>query len=96
MAALILVYLILLRSPLGRAMRAVADNPDLAAARGISPARVSLAWLLNQPGVTAPIVGATRIEQLDDALAALDVELDESERSGLEAPYQPRPDRGFL
>jgi aryl-alcohol dehydrogenase (NADP+) len=46
--------------------------------------------------VTAPIVGATRIEQLDDALAALDVELDESERSGLEAPYQPRPDRGFL
>lgn len=68
----------------------------LAAARGISPARVSLAWLLHQPGVTAPIVGATRIEQLDDALAALDVELDESERSGLEAPYQPRPDRGFL
>ena len=67
----------------------------LAATRGVSPARIALAWLLHQPGVAAPIVGATRLEQLDDALGALDIELDESERADLEAPYQPRPDRGF-
>jgi len=68
----------------------------LAAARGVSPAQISLAWLLHQPEVTAPIVGVTQLEQLDDALGALDLELDDSERRELEAPYQPRSDRGFL
>ena len=68
----------------------------LAAARGVSAAQISLAWLLHQPGVTAPIIGATRLEQLDDALGALDVKLDDDERRSLEEPYQPRPDRGFL
>lgn len=68
----------------------------LASERGVSAAQISLAWLLHQPGVSAPIIGATRLEQLEDALAALAIELDESERRALEEPYQPRPDRGFL
>jgi aryl-alcohol dehydrogenase (NADP+) len=68
----------------------------LAARRGVSAARIALAWLLHQPGVSAPIIGATRLEQLEDALAAVELALDEDERRSLEAPYQPRPDRGFL
>jgi aryl-alcohol dehydrogenase-like predicted oxidoreductase len=46
--------------------------------------------------VTAPIVGATKLAQLDDAIAAEALSLDESERRSLEEPYLPRPDRGFL
>ena len=58
--------------------------------RGISRAQVALAWLLSRPGVTAPIVGATKPHHLDDAVAALDVELSEDEIGALEAPYRPR------
>ena len=64
---------------------------EVARARGVTPARVALAWILAQPGVTAPIIGATRIEQLDDAVAALDVPLDDDERRRLEEPYVPHP-----
>ena len=64
---------------------------EVARARGVTPARIALAWLLGQPGVTAPIIGATRIEQLDDAVAALDVPLDDDERRRLEEPYVPHP-----
>lgn len=69
---------------------------SLARERGASPARVALAWVLHQPGVTAPIIGVSRLEQLDEALAALDLELSEKECAFLEEPYRPRPDRGFL
>ncbi len=69
---------------------------ELADKRGVPPAQVALAWLLRQPGVSAPIIGASRASQLDDAIAALDLELDESECARLEEPYQPRKDRGFL
>ncbi|MEO7416541.1 MAG: aldo/keto reductase, partial [Thermoanaerobaculia bacterium] len=55
------------------------------------PAQLALSWLLHQPGVTAPIVGATRMEHLEDAVAALDIPLDEAERRELEEPYRPHP-----
>lgn len=67
----------------------------LAARRGLKPAQVALAWLLSRPGVTAPIVGASRLEQLDDAVGALGVELTADERAELEAPYRPHPVLGF-
>jgi aryl-alcohol dehydrogenase (NADP+) len=63
----------------------------LAGRRGVAPAQVALAWLLRQDGVTAPIVGATRMEHLDQALAALEIELDAEECAHLEEPYQPHP-----
>ena len=64
---------------------------DLAEARGAKPAQVALAWLLHRPGVTAPIVGATKMEHLEDAIKAVDIELSEEERAGLEAAYAPHP-----
>jgi len=64
---------------------------ELAARRGVKPAQIALAWLLAQPGVTAPIVGASRLEQLDQAVAALDVALDADERTFLEEVYVPHP-----
>ena len=62
----------------------------IAAERGLRPAQVALAWLLGRPGVTAPLIGATKAAHLDDAIAALDVELTGTEMSMLEAPYLPR------
>lgn len=58
-------------------------------------AQVALAWLLSKPHVTAPIIGATKLAQLDDALAALDIKLDEAMIASLEAPYAPRPVAGI-
>jgi aryl-alcohol dehydrogenase-like predicted oxidoreductase len=63
----------------------------LADRKGVAPAQVALAWLLHKPGVTAPIVGATRIEQLDQAVRALDVKLTEDEMDFLEERYRPHP-----
>jgi 1-deoxyxylulose-5-phosphate synthase len=62
---------------------------DLAARRGLKPTQVALAWLLAKPGVTAPIIGASKLPHLDDAVAALDVKLEPEEITFLEAPYQP-------
>lgn len=62
--------------------------------RGVSAAEVSLAWLLSRPAVTAPIVGATRLEHLDAAVRAVDLELDDEEIQRLEAPYRPHEIRG--
>jgi 1-deoxyxylulose-5-phosphate synthase len=64
---------------------------EVAAERGIPPAQVALAWLLSKPAVTAPIVGATKLEHLQDALAAEQVVLDEEEIARLEEPYAPHP-----
>jgi aryl-alcohol dehydrogenase-like predicted oxidoreductase len=70
----------------------VADaNAALAAERGVSPAQTALAWLLANPAVTAPIVGATKLQHLEDAIAATGVTLDEKEIERLEAPYVPHP-----
>jgi aryl-alcohol dehydrogenase (NADP+) len=62
---------------------------EIASAKGLAPAQVALAWLLRQPGVTAPIVGASKMEQLDQAIAALDVRLTDEEARRLEEPYVP-------
>jgi aryl-alcohol dehydrogenase-like predicted oxidoreductase len=62
---------------------------EVAAARGVPAAQVALAWLLHQPAVTAPIVGATKLEHLEDAIAAEMLSLAESEVERLEEPYVP-------
>jgi aryl-alcohol dehydrogenase-like predicted oxidoreductase len=61
----------------------------IARERGLPPAQIALAWLLGKPAVTAPIVGATKLNHLDDAIAAVEVILTEHEISRLEAPYSP-------
>jgi len=68
----------------------------VARARGVQPAQVALAWLLSRPAVVAPIVGATKLEQLDAAVAAVDLTLSAEECAALEAPYQPHPVRGWM
>ncbi len=69
---------------------AVVDRlSDLAAKRGVPNARIALSWLLHQPGVTAPIIGASKPHHLDDALAALELKLDPDELKSLEEPYRP-------
>jgi 1-deoxyxylulose-5-phosphate synthase len=76
--------------------RAVVDAvAAVAEARGVPRAQVALAWLGGRPGVTAPIVGATKPEHLDDAVAALDLELTDDEVARLEAPYRPHEVAGF-
>jgi len=68
----------------------IADRTvELAGRRGHKPTQIALAWLLAQPGVTAPIIGASRLPHLDEALAAIDVRLDAEELRFLEEPYQP-------
>jgi 1-deoxyxylulose-5-phosphate synthase len=66
----------------------------VAAERSLPPAQVALAWLLHKPGVTAPIIGATRPGHLDDAVAAVDVMVSDQEITQLEEPYRPHPVRG--
>lgn len=68
----------------------VADRVvEVAGARGVLPIQVALAWVLRQPGVTAPIIGASKVEQLDQLVAGLDVRLSEEEAQAVEAPYRP-------
>jgi aryl-alcohol dehydrogenase-like predicted oxidoreductase len=67
---------------------------EVAADRGVPSAQVALAWLLHRPGVTAPIIGATKPGHLEDALAAEELELSAEEMRRLEEPYQPHPIRG--
>jgi aryl-alcohol dehydrogenase-like predicted oxidoreductase len=75
--------------------RVVEALGQVAATRETPPAQVALAWLLSKPAVTAPIVGATRIEHLQSAVAALDVTLSAAEIDALERPYEPHAVRGF-
>ncbi len=67
----------------------------LAAVRGVPRAQIALAWLLHKPVVTAPIVGASKMQHLDDAVAALSVKLTAEEITALEAPYVPHAVVGF-
>jgi 1-deoxyxylulose-5-phosphate synthase len=62
--------------------------------RGLPPAQIAMAWLLRQPAVTSPVVGATKPHHLDDAIAALSVTLSDTDVIGLEEVYQPRPATG--
>jgi len=66
----------------------------VAAERGVAPAEVALAWLLSKPAVTAPIVGATKLQHLDAAIRAVDLVLSDEEIARLEAPYRPHAVRG--
>jgi aryl-alcohol dehydrogenase (NADP+) len=63
----------------------------LAARRGVKPAQIALAWMLHKPGISAPIVGASKMYQLEEAIAALDIKLESTEIMNLEAPYKPHP-----
>lgn len=67
----------------------------IAADHGVSMAQIALAWLLSKPVVTAPIIGASRASQLEDAIAALDIELKSEEIAELEMAYQPHEQTGF-
>ncbi len=68
---------------------------DVAGQRGVAPAQVGLAWLWAK-GVTAPIVGATKLGHLDDAVAAVELRLDQMEIDRLEEPYEPHSVVGFV
>jgi aryl-alcohol dehydrogenase-like predicted oxidoreductase len=77
--------------------RKVADRvAEVAAARDVPRAQVALAWLLSKPVITAPIVGATRLQHLADAIASVDVKLSDAEIRSLEEPYVPHPVVGFV
>lgn len=67
---------------------------EVAKKRGVKNTQVALSWVLGTPGITAPIIGATKIEHLDDAATAVSLKLDEAERKYLGEPYKPLPVRG--
>jgi aryl-alcohol dehydrogenase-like predicted oxidoreductase len=68
---------------------------DVSAARGAPPAQVALAWLLAKQPIAAPVIGATRLEQLDGIVGTLELTLTSEEIAALEEPYQPRAVIGF-
>ena len=69
---------------------------DVARELGVSPQRVCLAWMLAKPAVASPIIGATRMSHLDDAIASVGLELDADEVARLEGPYQPHRVAGHM
>jgi len=71
--------------------KVVEQVSEIAVRRGVSNAQVALSWLLQRPGVTAPIVGASKMAHLEDAINALELTLDAAEVAALETPYQPHP-----
>jgi 1-deoxyxylulose-5-phosphate synthase len=73
-----------------REVAVVAAVAELAVERGVSQARVAMAWLLDRPGVVAPIVGATKVGHLEEAVAAAELVLTESENASLGASYLPQ------
>jgi 1-deoxyxylulose-5-phosphate synthase len=75
--------------------RVVDRLTEIAKQRGVPQAQIALAWLLNKPEVTAPIVGATKPSHLEDAVAAVSLKLTPEEISALEQPYTPHPVLGF-
>jgi aryl-alcohol dehydrogenase (NADP+) len=64
---------------------------EIAKRRGVSNAQIAIAWMLAQPGITAPIIGASRMHHLDDAIRACELTLSEDEIRALNEPYQPHP-----
>ncbi len=69
----------------------VEANLAIAARHGVSPAQTALAWLLSKPGVSAPIIGASKAHHLEDALASVDLTLEPGDVEALERPYEPHP-----
>src|SRR5262249_54273917 len=76
--------------------RAIVERvAEVASERGVSMAQVALAWMLSKPAITAPIIGATKPQHLDDAVAAVELGLSEKEIALLEEPYIPHTVAGF-
>ena len=76
--------------------RAVVEGVvEVAAERGVPMAQVATAWMLSKPGITAPIIGATKPHHIPDAVAAVELTLSDEEIARLEAPYAPHPVAGF-
>jgi len=73
----------------------VGEVAKLAQARGVPMAQIGMAWLLAKKGITAPIIGASKMGHLEDAVAALSLKLSDEEVAALEAPYVPRAVAGF-
>jgi len=74
----------------------IAAVEDIAASRGVLPAQIALAWRMSRPGITAPVIGASKPQHLDDAVASLSLALTSEEAAKLEAPYRPRPVAGHI
>jgi aryl-alcohol dehydrogenase-like predicted oxidoreductase len=68
---------------------------ELAKKRSVANAQIALAWMLNKPGITSPIIGATKPHHLEDAIKALEIKLSDEELTYLEEPYQPHPVLGI-
>ena len=84
-------------SHLGDDDRAVVEAVErVARRRGVPMARVAMAWVLQVPGVTSPILGVSKDSHVTDALAALDLELADEDIAEIEAPYRPHPVSGFV
>ncbi len=64
---------------------------ELAAQRNVKPAQIALAWVLSKPVISAPIIGASKLYQLEDALQAVELKLTPEEIKRLEEPYEPHP-----
>jgi aryl-alcohol dehydrogenase (NADP+) len=64
---------------------------DIAKARGLSNMQVALSWVLRNPAITSPIIGASKLNHIEEAVSALDVKLSDDEAKALEKPYQPKP-----
>ena len=76
--------------------RAVVDRlGEIAQAKGAPRAQIALAWMLQKSAITAPIIGASKMHHLDDAVAALGLKLSPNEIAALEEPYMPHPVLGF-
>ncbi len=76
--------------------RAIVERvAEIAAARGVPPAQIALAWVSANPAVTSPIVGATKAQHLTDAIASLEITLDDDEIARLQEPYRPHSVAGF-
>ena len=70
-------------------------NITIAKKLGVKPMQTALAWVLAHPAVTAPIIGASKLSHLDDALGALDITLSAEDKASMEEPYTPHPVLGF-
>lgn len=68
---------------------------ELAKKKGVKPAQIALVWMLHQPGITAPVIGASKMYQLEEAVEALQISLTPEECAFLEEMYQPRPVLGY-
>ncbi|MHB8334562.1 MAG: aldo/keto reductase [Acidimicrobiales bacterium] len=88
--------------PFGQSLYSEQDRPivdvvnAIAARRSVAPSQVALAWVLANPVVASPIIGATKPHHVDDAVAALSLTLDDDEIAALEEPYQPHRVQGFV